>query len=97
VQSHLQHYAEPSTSNDLPGATSLTNTLLPLGPGTLTHNASGVPIVVVCTKSDLIDEGHDIVGGSGSMGGMVKGNGGEWEERTDGVMQVLRTVCLKCE
>jgi dynein light intermediate chain 1 len=98
VQSHLQHYAEPSSTTDapLPGATSLTGTLLPLGPGTLTHNASGVPIVVVCSKSDLIDEGHDIVGGSGGMGGMVKGKGGEWEERTDGVMQVLRTVCLKC-
>ena len=27
---------------------------------------------------------------------MVKGKGGEWEERTDGVMQVLRTICLKC-
>lgn len=80
----------------MPGATSLTGTLLPLGSGTLTHNPSGVPIVVVCTKSDLIDEGHDIVGGAGGMGGMVKGKGGEWEERTDGVMQVLRTVCLKC-
>jgi len=31
------------------------------------------------------------------MGGMVKGKGGEWEERTDGVMQVLRTICLKCK
>lgn len=28
---------------------------------------------------------------------MVKGKGGEWEERTDGVMQVLRTICLKCK
>lgn len=31
------------------------------------------------------------------MGGMVKGKGGEWEEQTDGVMQVLRTICLKCK
>ena len=30
------------------------------------------------------------------MGGMVKGKGGEWEERTDGIMQILRTICLKC-
>ncbi|KAG1893446.1 uncharacterized protein F5891DRAFT_1066694 [Suillus fuscotomentosus] len=65
-------------------------------PGTLTHNSAGVPIIVVCTKSDLIDEGNDLVGASSSgMGGMVKGKGGEWEERTDGVMQVLRTICLK--
>ncbi|KAF8514873.1 dynein light intermediate chain-domain-containing protein [Hysterangium stoloniferum] len=97
LQSHLQHYTEPSSSTDppLPTTSALSGTLLPLGPGTLTHNASGVPVVVVCTKADLIDEGHDIVGGSGGMGGMVKGKGGEWEERTDGVMQVLRTICLK--
>ncbi|KAF8592779.1 hypothetical protein K439DRAFT_1610518 [Ramaria rubella] len=97
VQSHIQHYTEPSSTADppLPGATSLNGTLLPLGSGSLTHNASGVPIVVVCTKSDLIDEGHDIVGGAGGMGGMVKGKSDEWEERTDGVMQVLRTICLK--
>ena len=30
------------------------------------------------------------------MGGMVKGKGGEWEERTDSIMQVLRAICLKC-
>jgi hypothetical protein len=27
---------------------------------------------------------------------MVKGKGDEWEERTDGIMQILRAVCLKC-
>lgn len=54
-------------------------------------------IVVVCTKADLIDDNSDIAGvGASGMGGMVKGKGGEWEERTDGVMQVLRTICLKC-
>lgn len=31
------------------------------------------------------------------MGGMVKGKGDDWEERTDGIMQILRTICLKCE
>lgn len=95
VQSHLQHYTEPST-DPLPASSSLSSTLLPLGSGTLTHNSSGVPIVVVCTKADIIDEGHDMGTGATSMGGMVKGKGGEWEERTDGIMQVLRTVCLKC-
>ncbi|KAF9450664.1 hypothetical protein P691DRAFT_809945 [Macrolepiota fuliginosa MF-IS2] len=95
LQSHLQHYAEPST-DPLPAASSaLNNTILPLGPGTLTHNAAGIPIVVVCSKADLIDEENDLVAGATGMGGMVKGKGGEWEERTDGVMQVLRTVCLK--
>lgn len=98
VQAHLQHYTEPS-ADSLPATSNLTsNTVLPLGPGTLTHNSAGVSIVVVCSKADLIDEGSDLVGaGTSGMGGMVKGKGGEWEERTDGVMQVLRTICLKCE
>lgn len=96
VQSHLQHYSEPST-DPLPAASSaLNSTILPLGPGTLTHNAAGIPIIVVCSKADLIDEENDLVAGATGMGGMVKGKGGEWEERTDGVMQVLRTICLKC-
>lgn len=68
----------------------INSTLLPLGSGTLTHNVAGVPIIVTCTKADLIDEEEDI------GLGMTKGKGGEWEERTDGVMQVLRTICLKC-
>lgn len=96
VQSHLQHYAEPSTEPQPASTSTLSSTLLPLGPGTLTHNASGVPIVVVCTKADLIDESTEITAGATGMGGMVKGKGGEWEERTDGIMQVLRTICLKC-
>ncbi|KAF9534136.1 dynein light intermediate chain-domain-containing protein [Crepidotus variabilis] len=103
LQSHLQHYTEPTPDPDpdtLPTSNStLSSTLLPLGPGIFTHNFSGVPIIVVCTKADLIDEGNDSGAGGGhaAMGGtgMVKGKGGEWEEKTDGVMQVLRTICLK--
>jgi dynein light intermediate chain 1 len=95
-QAHLQHYTEPSTE-PLPATSSaLQGTILPLGPGTFTHNAAGVPIIVVCTKADLIDDNNDLVGaGTSGMGGMVKGKGDEWEERTDGIMQILRTVCLK--
>lgn len=96
MQAHLQHYTEPS-NDPTPAASALSNTLLPLGPGTLTHNAGGVPIIVACTKADLIDEGNDVIGaGASGMGGMVKGKGGEWEERTDSIMQILRTICLKC-
>ncbi|KAI5993622.1 dynein light intermediate chain-domain-containing protein [Pisolithus albus] len=93
---HLQHYTEPS-ADTLPTTSNLTSsTVLPLGPGTFTHNAAGVPVVVVCTKADLIDEGSNLIGpGTSGMGGMVKGKGGEWEERTDSIMQVLRTICLK--
>ncbi|PPQ68272.1 hypothetical protein CVT26_006188 [Gymnopilus dilepis] len=95
LQSHLQHYTEPS-SDPLPASnTTLSNTLLPLGPGTFTHNSAGVPIIVACTKADLIDEGNDMAPGATAMGSMVKGKGGEWEERTDGIMQILRTICLK--
>ncbi|KAF8969341.1 dynein 1 light intermediate chain [Flammula alnicola] len=95
LQAHLQHYTEPS-SDPLPATNAtLTSTVLPLGPGTFTHNSAGVPIIVACTKADLIDDGNDMVAGTSGMGSMVKGKGGEWEERTDGVMQVLRTICLK--
>ncbi|KAH9988414.1 dynein light intermediate chain-domain-containing protein [Russula vinacea] len=86
-QAHLQHYTEPSTE-PLPATSSaLQGTILPLGPGTFSHNAAGVPIVVVCTKADLIDDNNDLVGAGAS--GMGVG------ERTDGIMQILRTVCLK--
>ena len=43
----------------------------------------------------MIDDGNDMVPGTSGMGSIVKG--GEWEERTDGIVQVLRTICLKCE
>ena len=82
VQAHLQYYTEPS-SEPLPASSTLPGAVLPLGPGTLTHNIGGVPIIVPCTKADLIDEGNDVIGaGASGMGGMVKGKGGEWEERT---------------
>lgn len=98
MQSHLQHYTEPSTDPAALPASSITaSTLLPLGSGTLTHNPAGVPIIVVCTKADLIDETPESLNaGPSGMGGMVKGKGSEWEERTDAVMQVLRTICLQC-
>ncbi|KZP20124.1 hypothetical protein FIBSPDRAFT_542861 [Athelia psychrophila] len=95
LQSHLQHYTEP-TSDPIPATSTLSSaTVLPLSQGTLTHNPSGIPIIIACTKSDLIDEVSDLVAGSSGMGGMVKGKGGEWEERTDGIMQILRTIALK--
>jgi hypothetical protein len=96
-QAHLQHYTEPS-AEPLPATSSaLQGTILPLGQGTFTHNTAGVPIIVACTKADLIDDNTDLVGaGASGMGGMVKGKGDEWEERTDGIMQILRTICLKC-
>jgi dynein light intermediate chain 1 len=98
VQAYLQRYTEPS-AEPLPATSTLSDTtLLPLGPGTLTHNTAGVPIIVTCTKADHIDDTSDGLGpGASGMGGMVKGKGGEWEEQTDTIMQVLRTICLKCE
>ena len=95
MQWHLQHYTEPSSDADTRTSNTLSGAVLPLPQGTFTHNQSGVPIMVVCTKADLIDDNGDLGGPSG-MGGMVKGKGDEWEERTDGILQVLRTICLKC-
>lgn len=83
MQAHLQHYAEPPAAGaSAPKA--LGTTLLPLGQGTLTLNPSGVPIVVVCTRADQMD----------SVGDEMGMKGGSWEERTDWIQQVLRTVCL---
>ncbi|KAJ7126401.1 dynein light intermediate chain-domain-containing protein [Mycena crocata] len=95
LQAHLQHYSEPSVDPPAAASSVSSNTLLPLGQGTFTRNSAGIPILVACTKADLIDEGSDLAAGASGMGGMVRGKGGEWEERTDGVMQVLRTICLK--
>ncbi|KIM25507.1 hypothetical protein M408DRAFT_331076 [Serendipita vermifera MAFF 305830] len=95
LQYHLQHYTEP-TDAPLPMTTAaMASSALPLPKGTFTSNSAGIPIIVVCTRADLIDDNSDIAGGAAGMGGMVKSKGGEWEERTDGVMQVLRTICLK--
>lgn len=98
VQSHLQHYTEPSSlsstsshvTSTLPNLSSTlasSGPLLPLGPGTLTLNKCGIPIIVVCTRSDLMDQSGEEVG--------LKGGG--WEERIDWVQQVLRTICLSCK
>jgi dynein light intermediate chain 1 len=104
VQSHIQHYAEPpaSTLTSAPGNASSpsatpalpsissvygTGPLLPLGQGTLTLNQAGLPIMVVCTKADLMDSAGDEAGIKGAA----------WEERTDWVQQVLRTICLSCK
>ncbi|KAL1407301.1 hypothetical protein Q8F55_006722 [Vanrija albida] len=87
LQSHLQHYAEPAgpaAATAPPASLAGVGPLLPLGQGTLTLNPHGVPIVVVCTRADQMDAVGDEMG--------MKGGG--WEERTDWIQQVLRTVCL---
>jgi len=43
--------------------------------------------MVVCTKADLMDNAGDEAGMKGAA----------WEEKTDWVQQVLRTVCLSCK
>ncbi|KAK4688250.1 dynein cytoplasmic 1 light intermediate chain, partial [Tremellales sp. Uapishka_1] len=87
IQSHIQHYTEPPPPNSPANASSIGYTagpLLPLGQGTLSANKNGVPITIVCTKADLMDTTGDELG--------MKGGG--WEERTDWVQQVLRTISL---
>nr|ODN85697.1 dynein light intermediate chain 1, cytosolic [Cryptococcus depauperatus CBS 7841] len=83
LQSYLQHYSEPSANSSTSAYANL-GPLLPLGPGTLTLNSAGIPIIVICTKADLMD----------SVGEEIGIKGGGWEERTDWVQQVLRTICL---
>lgn len=93
VQSHLQNYSElqlPSPSSSqlpLTNSYSANAPLLPLGQGTLTLNSHGIPIIVVCTKADLMESKADAAGMKGSA----------WEERCDWAQQVIRTICLSCE
>ncbi|EJT50405.1 hypothetical protein A1Q1_00337 [Trichosporon asahii var. asahii CBS 2479] len=84
LQAHLQHYTEPPAPGTPAPTKALGTTLLPLGPGTLTLNPAGVPIIVVCTRADQMD----------SVGDEMGMKGGSWEERTDWIQQVLRTICL---
>lgn len=49
------------------------------------YRRCGVPITVVCTRADLMDTVADDFGMKNV-----------WEERTDWIQQVLRTICLSC-
>lgn len=81
-QSHIRHCTEISAGPLLATSSALKGTMLPLAPGTLTHNITGVPTIVARTKADLIDDHPDLVGARVSgMGGMVNRKGGDWEER----------------
>ncbi|KAJ2611932.1 hypothetical protein GGH99_004133 [Coemansia sp. RSA 1285] len=63
------------------GSTSVAaNVLLPLGKGVLENNL-GIPLVVVCTKSDAM--------------GVIERERGFKEEAFDYIQQILRTVCLR--
>ncbi|KAI9574310.1 hypothetical protein HD554DRAFT_2034450 [Boletus coccyginus] len=68
-----------------------------VGSWNLTHNSSGVPIIVVCTKADLIDEGSDLVGTDVSgLGAMVKdGAALFYETPQPSTLNVLRQYTLR--
>ncbi|KAN0140377.1 hypothetical protein V8E53_001586 [Lactarius tabidus] len=86
---HVRYYTEPSAETLFATPNTLQSTTPPLGPGTFTHNITDVP---------TIDDHTNLVSaGVSGMGGMVKGKGGEWEERRrDPADTVLRTIRLKC-
>ncbi|KAN0132274.1 dynein 1 light intermediate chain [Lactarius tabidus] len=79
-------YAEPFAEPLLAKFSALRGTMLPLGPGTFTHNIISVPTIVARTKADLIDEHTNLIG-AGVSG--VRGI------NADGIGQILRTICLK--
>ncbi|KAF8967566.1 hypothetical protein BGZ46_000148 [Entomortierella lignicola] len=88
----LQEYTEPQSNSALGGSafgesqafnlgsTDAQSVLLPLTEGCLTSN-TGVPIVVVCTKSDHINN--------------LEREQDYKEETFDYIQQSLRTICLK--
>ena len=69
------------TNDSLPPSNLTLSSTLPLSSGSFIHNSAGVPIIVTCTKADMIDDGNDMVAGTSGMGSMVKGKGGEWKEQ----------------
>ncbi|ORX97884.1 dynein light intermediate chain [Basidiobolus meristosporus CBS 931.73] len=87
LEKYVQQYVDPSistTTSSVPpstiSASMNSDVLLPLGPGCLTTNL-GIPLVVVCTKSDvtaLHEREMDFR-----------------EEQFDFIQQTLRTLCLK--
>ncbi|KAF9975450.1 hypothetical protein BGZ73_000903 [Actinomortierella ambigua] len=86
---YLQEYTEPQSHSTLGGSTVFSDSqtfgsndavLLPLTEGSLTTN-TGVPIIVVCTKSDQINH--------------IEREMAYKEETFDYIQQSLRTICLK--
>ncbi|KAK9680467.1 hypothetical protein K7432_015925, partial [Basidiobolus ranarum] len=83
LERYIQEYTDPSISSATPSTiTSSMNSdvLLPLGSGCLTTNL-GIPIVVVCTKSDVT--------------ALHEREMDYKEEQFDFIQQTLRTLCLK--
>ena len=75
-QAYFQHYIEPSAQPLLATSSDLQGTILPLDLRTLTHNTTGIPIIVARTKAEQIDDIADFVGSGGSdTGGMREANG----------------------
>ncbi|KAI7827258.1 dynein light intermediate chain-domain-containing protein [Kickxella alabastrina] len=90
LERFLQEYTEPSdvsaehasAKSAGPGnvAASTVDVLLPLGKGVLEANL-GIPLIIVCTKSDAMD--------------VMERERGFKEEDFDYIQQVLRAVCLR--
>jgi hypothetical protein len=71
--------------------------MLPLGPGTFTHNTISVPTIVARTKADLIDEHTNLIGaGVSGVRGIVKGKGGQWEERRRDCSDTAHNLLKMC-
>ena len=81
-QAYLQRYTKSSADPGPVTSSALQSAILPFGPRTFTHSTAGVPIIVACAEAGLTDDSTGLVGaGTSGTGGMVKGKGGEWEER----------------
>ena len=66
-RSHLQPYLNHLPSRIFRWCSALSKArYFPLGPGTFTHNTAGVPIIVMCSKANPIDDNPDLVGAGAS-------------------------------
>eukprot|EP00824_Muranothrix_gubernata_P003244 TRINITY_DN13968_c0_g1_i1.p1 TRINITY_DN13968_c0_g1~~TRINITY_DN13968_c0_g1_i1.p1 ORF type:complete len:490 (+),score=111.73 TRINITY_DN13968_c0_g1_i1:31-1500(+) len=79
VVSHLQHYKEPSAEKERKATISEDTVVLPLDDDVLTSNI-GVPIIVVCAKSDCIS--------------VLEREHGYREKHLDCIQRHIRRLCL---
>ena len=77
-------------------SSAIRGTILSLGPETFTHNTTKVSVILACTNADLIEYNIDLVGTGASDGWYGGGERRQMGGRTDGITQILRTICLIC-
>lgn len=90
LRRYLENYIKPSSIADTNSAVAKLAMNIeeppPLDNNILTHNQSGIPLFVVCHKSDVIEKAQNI-----------DKDGWSTDDNIEWIQQVLRGIALKCE